>query len=233
MIGAMPAHVGKLLRALAAAVAWMVLVPHVAAAFTGTPAALKLVRQERAAYTSFRAVRNVRTGAVVYCPFVPEGWAYGPAPHCQTPARVVEEYDLSHGRVVRVVGEVTARGLPTLRYVLSKRGWYLTAAGLDCWASSDLAFVNPVLVEFPYPKEHLTITKRTQSTIVLEGFSARGSYREIDYIARKSLLNYRTIEISSFRHKTYRLVDHLSVLHKPSGAIKTPVCGSGRPIPLP
>jgi hypothetical protein len=232
MIAAVSVRIGKLRGVLAAVSLSVLVVPSAAGSFTGTPAALKLVRQERAAYKAIRAVRDVRTGAVVYCLSAPDGWTYAPEAHCTTPAHDVEEYDLSKGKVVRVVGEVRARGLPTLRYVESKRGWYLTAGGANCWSRSSIPFLIKPLVEFPFPKERLTITKRTRSTIVLDGFSAPSSYREIDYIAPRTLFNYRTVEITYTKHKTYRVVDHLAVLRKPTGAISTPPCGSSKPVPL-
>lgn len=74
-----------------------------AAAFSGTPAALKLVRELRVAYRSVQAIDNVRSGDVFYCLSVPEGWDYVPHRGCRARARVAEEYDLSHGRIVRVM----------------------------------------------------------------------------------------------------------------------------------
>jgi hypothetical protein len=195
------------------------------AAFTGTPAALKLVHRMRAAYQKLPAVENVRTGQVFYCPAASEGWGYAPRRHCNVRARVHEEYDLSNGRIVRVIGQVRAHGLPTLRYVDSKRGWYRIAAGQSCWQRANLPFVNPLLVDFPFAGERLAVTQRTRTRTILQGVSARGGYREIDYIANKTFFEYRSVEITRVPHAVHRLIDHLRVQSRPTGAIPTPTCG--------
>ena len=77
-----------------------------AEAFTGTPAALGLVHRLEAQTARFPAVRDVPTGWVAYCPEIPFGWIDVPISGCREHARVTEEIDLSHGQVVRFVGEV-------------------------------------------------------------------------------------------------------------------------------
>lgn len=136
----------------------------VANAFTGTPAALGLVHAMRRVYNRVHVVDNVRTGDVFYCPSVTEGWDYVPHRNCHARARVVEEYDLSHGHVVRVVGRVTSRGLPTVRYVNSTRGWYRIAAGQACWQLAQFPFANPLFVDFAFPNERLTIAEARRSS---------------------------------------------------------------------
>jgi hypothetical protein len=194
-------------------------------AFTGTPAALQLVDAMRQAYDRVQAVDNVRTGDVFYCPAVTEGWDYVPHRNCHARARVVEEYDLSHGHIVRVVGKVTSRGLPTLRYVNSKRGWYRIAEGQACWRLLQLAFVNPLLVDFLFPNERLTIADRTRTTVVLEGYSAPAGYREIDYVTRRTQLEFRSDELTHVGHHSYRLIDHLREARRSSvTSAPAPVC---------
>lgn len=82
-----------------------------------------------AAARTLTAVRVRRAGAVVYCPSVPEGWTYAPEPGCSLRATVTEDYDLSRGRIRRVIGRVTATERPVLTYVVDASGWYRAAAG--------------------------------------------------------------------------------------------------------
>jgi hypothetical protein len=196
----------------------------IASAFTGTPAALRLVHAMRRAYSRVQAVDNVRTGDVFYCASVPEGWDYTPHRNCHARARVVEEYDLSKAHLVQVVGTVSSRGLPTLRYANSKRGLYRIAAGQACWRLTRLPFVNPLLVDFPFPNERLTIAHRTQSTVVLEGYSAPVGYREIDYVNRRSEFEFRSDEITSIGYRSYRLVDHLREARRSAVPAPAPIC---------
>jgi hypothetical protein len=200
------------------------LVPAVGGSFTGTPAALKLVRAMRAAIRDVPAVRQVRTGAVVYCPSVPQGWTYAPQPGCPTRARVSEEYDLSHGKVTRILGDVTAPLLPTLRYVDSPLGWYQTAAGLSCWDLKLSGFTVGPFVDFPLRAEHLTIIARTKRKIVLQGIATQSAYRELDYINPSTDFAYRVDEITSANHKSYRVTDHLTKLTRPTPPVSTPTC---------
>lgn len=137
---------------------------------------------------------------------------------------MAEEYDLSHGRVVRIVGKVTAHGLPTLRYVRSSSGSYLTAAGLRCWQRLGLPFVEALLVDYPLPGERLTITAHTNGTIVLQAVSSQDAYRELDYIDPRTDFVYRSAEITSARHRQYTVIDHLAVLRRAAPSIATPTC---------
>jgi hypothetical protein len=141
------------------------LAPSAGAGFTGTPAAVKLVRELRAAYKTIGATGYVLTGDVVYCPSVAEGWTFAPQPGCRTPARVSEVDDLVNGRVIRAVGHVTAPSRPMLRYVVSSLGWFQAPVGAPCWRSFGLPFVAAQFVSYPFPGQRLSIIRRTRSEI--------------------------------------------------------------------
>jgi hypothetical protein len=195
-------------------------------AFTGTPDALRLVRQMRAAYRKVRAVHDALTGDVVYCPSVPEGWTYAPQTGCTVRARVSEEDDLVKGRVIRVFGSVRSRSRPTLRYVASAQGWFQAAVGAACWTSFGLPFVAGFFVSYPFPGERLAISRKSKREIVLAATTSRFGYRELDYVNLRTHLQSRNVLFTHTRHKTYRVGIAISSLPQPSAAVATPACAN-------
>jgi hypothetical protein len=194
-------------------------------AFTGTPAALRLVNRVRAQTARFPAARLAATGSVVYCPQIAQGWLEVPVAGCREPAKVTESFDLAGGRVVRVVTDVTARSQSAIRSVASPGGWFQRDEGLDCWFSFPLRFVKPLFVDYPFPGERLRIVAATRTVSVIGAVAPRYGYRELDYVNPASDLIYRADEFNSFGHKTYHEIDRLSYLPRRSPiAPTTPVC---------
>jgi hypothetical protein len=225
MIGRVPRKVATVLG-VATCVAGIGLVWGAGAeAFTGTPAALTLVRRLEARATHFRAVRIVPTGYIVYCPEIPLGWIDVPVSGCREHARVTEEIDLYRGRVVRFVGEVRARSQGSIRSVASSRGWFQLDQGLDCWFQFPMPFVKQQLVEFPFPGERVTIVSESPTVVVIGAVAPRFRYRELDYVNPATELIYRVDEFNSFGNRTYRETDHLTYLARPTRtAVTTPIC---------
>ncbi|MGZ4186294.1 MAG: hypothetical protein ACXVUE_02965 [Solirubrobacteraceae bacterium] len=194
-------------------------------AFTGTPAALRLINRVRAQTARFPAVRLVPTGSVVYCQQVPLGWIDLPVAGCREPARVTETFDLAGGRVVRVISEVTARSRSSIRSVASAGGWFQLDEGLDCWFSFPMRFVKPLLVDFPFPGERLRIVAANRTVVLLGASAPRYRYRELDYVNPVSDLIYRVDEFNSLGRKTYHEIDRLTYLfRRPRVSPTTPVC---------
>jgi hypothetical protein len=194
------------------------------AAFTGPPAALKLVREMRAAYSRVKAVEDVWTGALVYCPAFAEGWTYAPQPGCRSRARVSEEDDLANGHVVRAVGLVTAPGRPSLRYVVSNQGWFQASVGATCWKFFHLPFVAPLWISYPFADERLSIVGRGASAIVMQATATASGYRELDYVNPRTHLLPREVQFTTAHAKTYRVTIHSSVLAQATAPVETPVC---------
>lgn len=194
-------------------------------AFSGTPAALRLVHALRAQTARFPAVRVVPTGYVVYCPQIPLGWINVPLAGCREHARVTEVIDLSHGRTIRFVSEVRARSQSAIQSVASSRGWFQRDQGLDCWLPFRLPFFKQSLVGFPYPGERIKIVASTRTVIVIGAVAPRFGYRELDYINPATELIYRVDEVNSIGHKTYRETDNLTYLSRqPPTPSTTPEC---------
>jgi hypothetical protein len=194
-------------------------------AFTGTPAALRLVNRVRAQTARFPAARLAASGSVVYCQQIAQGWLVVPVAGCREPAKVTESFDLAGGRVVRVVTDVTARSQSSIRAVASPAGWFQLDEGLDCWFSFPLRFVKTLFVDYPVPGERLRIVAATGSVIVISAAAPRYGYRELDYVNPASDLIYRADEFNSFGHKTYHQIDRLKyLLRRPRVAPTAPVC---------
>lgn len=225
MIACVPRKVATVF-ALAAGVAGIGLVSASSGeAFTGTPAALRLVRVLQAQTARFPAVRVVPTGWVVYCPQIPLGWINVPLGGCREHARITEVIDLSRGRTVRFVSEVKARSQSTIQSVASPRGWFQRDQGLDCWLPFTLPFFKQSLVGFPYPGERIRIVASTRTAAVIAAVAPRFGYRELDYINPATELIYRVDEFNSIGHKTYHEIDHLTYLfRRPPTPPTTPVC---------
>jgi hypothetical protein len=201
------------------------LAPSAGAGFSGTRAAVKLVREMRAAYENIGAVRYGLTGDVVYCPSVSEGWTFAPQPGCGAPARVSEVDDLTNGRVVGAVGRVSAPLRPTLRYVFSAHGWFQADAGATCWRSFGLPFVAAQFVSYPFPGQRLSIVRQTRSEIVIQALTSKFGYRELDYVDPKTDFEYREVLFSRTARKTYKVVYQLARA-APITLPTTPACGS-------
>lgn len=212
--------------ALAAGVAGIGLVSASSSeAFTGTPAALRLVSVLRAQTARFPAVRVVPTGYVVYCPQIPLGWINVPLGGCREHARVTEVIDLSRGRTIRFVSQVRARSQGSIQSVASSRGWFQRDQGLDCWLQSRLPFFKQSFVGFPYPGERIRIVASTRTVVVIGAAAPRFGYRELDYVNPATELIYRVDQFNSIGHKTYRETDHLRYLFRqPPTPPTTPVC---------
>jgi hypothetical protein len=194
-------------------------------AFTGSPAALRLVNRVRAQTARFPAVRLAATGSVVYCQQVPQGWLEVPVAGCREPAKVTESFDLAGGRVVRVVTDVTAQSQSSIRSVAGSAGWFQLDEGLDCWFSFPLRFVKPLFVDYPFPGEQLSIAAATATVIVISAVAPRYGYRELDYVNPVSDLIYRADEFNSFGHRTFHEIDRLTYLfRRPRITRTTPVC---------
>jgi hypothetical protein len=59
------------------------------------------------------------------------GWTYAPMPGCHVPAKVTEEYDLSGGRVERIIGQVTAPHHASLSHVVDSTAGIGLRQGVD------------------------------------------------------------------------------------------------------
>jgi hypothetical protein len=225
MIACVPRKVAAVLGVVAC-VAGIALVWGAAAeAFTGTPAALRLVQRLRAQTARFTAASLVPTGYIVYCPQIPLGWIDVPLAGCREHARVTEEFDLSRGRVVRVLAKVSARSQASIRSVASTRGWFQLDQGLDCWLPFSLPFVKALLVDYPFPGERIRIVAATSKVIVIAGYARRSGYHELDYVNPETDLIYRVDQFSTLGHKTYRETDRLRYSSRHSRApATTPIC---------
>jgi hypothetical protein len=225
MIGVVPRTVAAVLG-VATCVAGIGLVWGPGAeAFTGTPAALTLVHRIEAQTARFQAARDTPTGWVAYCPEVPLGWINAPISGCREHARVTEEIDLSHGRVVRYVGEVRARSEATIQSVGSPRGWFQLDQGLYCWLQFPMPFVKQTLVGYPFPGERVRIISQSSTQVVIGAVAPRFQYHELDYVNPATDLIYRVDEFNSFGHKSYRETDHLTYLsHRSRTPATTPIC---------
>jgi hypothetical protein len=201
----------------------------VAQSFAATRSAASVIGRMRAEARTLKAVRTQRTGALVYCPSVPEGWAYAPQAGCRLRARVSEEDDLSNGHVVRLVGHVTARGKPSLTYVVGPSGWYQSASGSGCWTLELRVFVAGLLVDYPLPDQRVSILNRTPARIVIEAISRPDAYKLLDYVNPRTFFDYRDVEIGYSGHRAFRVYDRNTPLRtqtpRPS---TTPICGQPR-----
>jgi hypothetical protein len=202
----------------------VMLLPGVGVAFTGTPAALTVVRHQRAAYSRLPAVSWVLTGDVVYCPAYPEGWTFAPQAACHLDARVSEQDVLSGGRVVRLEGSVSAPSQPTLRYVVSARGWYRAAAGATCWQRYPVPFVAALFVSYPFPGQTVSIVSTSKSKIVSQALTPKFGLRELDYIDPKTYLEPREVVYTTAAQKTYRVAYTFSFPAAAAPSIATPTC---------
>jgi hypothetical protein len=225
MIGRVPRKVATVLG-LVTCVAGIGLVWGAGAeAFTGTRAALTVVRQFRVAAARFPAVRDVPSGYVAYCATSPLGWIPLPLFGCRENARVTEEIDLVRGRPIRVFGEVTARTQSTIRYVGSTSGWFQLDQGLDCWFASSTPFITQAFATFPFPGERIRIVTSTATSIVIGASAPQFQYHELDYVNPATGLIYRIDSFNSLGRQSYRVTDHLTYLYRRSRApATTPVC---------
>jgi hypothetical protein len=225
MIGRVPRKVAAVLGVITCATGIGLVWAAGAEAFTGTPAALRLVQRLRARTARLPAVRMVPTGYIVYCPDIPLGWIDAPVVGCREHARVTEELDLSRGRVVRVVSEVTARSQSSIRSVASSGGWFQLDQGLDCWLQFSLPFVKAPLVDYPVPDERIRIVAATDAVIVIGAVARRFGFRELDYVNPETDLIYRVDQFATIAHKTYRETDRLTYpARQTSAPATTPVC---------
>jgi hypothetical protein len=196
-----------------------------AEAFTGTPAALRVVRRVQAVQARFPAVRDVPTGWVAYCQESPLGWIPVPLFGCRENAHVIEEIDMVRGRPTRVFGQVKARSQPTIRYMGSSRGWFQLDEGLDCWFDSSTPFVTQSFASFPIPGERIRIVSATATSIVIGATAPRFQYHELDYVNPTTGLIYRIDSFNSLGRKSYRVSDHLIYLYQRTRSpATTPVC---------
>lgn len=208
------------------AVLVQLLVATAAWAFTATPAANRVIDAERADARQLPAVRVARTGAIVYCTSVPEGWTYAPQPGCHTPAHVTEKDDMYRGRIERIIGHVTAAHRPSLTYVVDSSGWYRSTAASGCWTLELQLFRRAPLIGYPLPATRVSILSSTDRRIIIEAVSHRFAYKELDYVNPKTSFDYRDIEITYANKKAYRVYDSSVRLRtripRPS---TTPQCG--------
>jgi hypothetical protein len=211
------------LLSIAGMAALIALAPAVGGAFTGTRAAVKLISKIRAVYSKVPAASWVLTGDIVYCLDYPEGWTYAPHAGCKIPARVTEDDQLSNGHVVRAVGVVTAPSQPTLRYVISARGWYLAPVGAKCWASFRLRFVPALYISYPFPGQTVSILSNTKSEIVIQALTPKFAYRELDYVDAKTLLEPKTVIFAVTNHKTYSYT-YTALRAQAPPSLATPTC---------
>ena len=225
MIACVPRKVAAVLGVVAC-VAGIALVWGAAAeAFTGTPAALRLVHRLRAQTARFTAATFVPTGYIAYCPQIPLGWIDVPLAGCREHASVAEELELSRGRIVRVLAKITARSQGSIRSVASSRGWFQLDQGLDCWLPFSLPFVKALLVDYPFPGERIRIVAATGKVIVIAGNAPRSGYRELDYVNPETDLIYRVDQFSTLGRKTYHETDRLKYSFRHSRPpATTPVC---------
>lgn len=194
-------------------------------AFTGTPAAIRLVHQIRAQTARFPAIRLVPTGYIVYCPQIALGWIDVPLAGCREHARVTEEFVLSRGRVVRMVSHVSARSQSSIQAVASSHGWFQHDQGLDCWLPFSLPFFKLLLVDYPFPGEQIRIVAATSTVIVIGGVAPRAGYHELDYVNPGTDLIYRVDQFNTIGHQTYRETDHITYLYRqPATPSPTPEC---------
>lgn len=207
------------------AVAVLALLPGVGVAFTGTPAAIAVVRAQRAAYSKLPAVGWVLTGDVVYCTDYPEGWTFAPHAGCQLDARVTEQDVLSGGRVVRLEGTVSAPSRPALRYVVSAAGWYRAAVGATCWQRYAVPFVKALEVSYPFPGQTLSIISTSRTEIVSQALTPKYGLRELDYIDPKTYLEPREVVYTTVGRNTYRVAYAFTFPAVAARSIATPLCG--------
>jgi hypothetical protein len=197
----------------------------VAQSFTATHGAARVIAKMRAEARTLTAIRARRTGALVYCPSVPEGWTYAPHAGCRVRAQVSEEYDLSHGHVERIIGQVTAPAKPRLTYVVDSSGWYRSAAGSSCWTLELRDFFAALLIDYPLPHERVSILSRTPTRIVIQAVSRPDGYQELNYINPRTFFDYRDVEISNFQHGTFRVYDRSVPLSAQTPRpLTTPTC---------
>jgi hypothetical protein len=179
----------------------------IAHSFTATHSAARVIAKMRAEARTLTAIRARRTGAVVYCPSVPEGWTYAPQAGCRVHAQVSEEYDLSNGHIERIIGQVTAPAKPTLRYVVDSSGWYRSAAGSRCWTLELRGFFAALLIDYALPNERVSILSRTPTRIVIQAVSRPDAYTELNYVNPTTFFDYRDVDISNSEHRTFRVYD--------------------------
>jgi hypothetical protein len=203
----------------------VVLLPGVGVAFTGTPAAIAVVRAQRVAYSRLPAVGWVLAGDVVYCPDYAEGWTFAPHAGCQLDARVSEQDVLSGGRVVRLEGTVSAPSRPTVRYVVSVAGWYRAAVGATCWQSYPQPYVDPLFVSYPFPGQTVSILSTSKAEIVSQALTPKYGLRELDYIDPKTYLEPREVVYTTVGRKTYRVAYTFTFPAAAARSIATPNCG--------
>jgi hypothetical protein len=138
---------------------------------------------------------------------------------------VTEELDLLRGRNVLVVGEVTARSQPSIRSVAGPHGWFQRDQGLDCWFPFPLHFVKALLINYPFPDEHLRIVESSRSVVVIGGVARQSGYRELDYVDPATDLVYRVDQFNTIGRKTYRETDRLTYLRRQTRTpAASPVC---------
>ena len=209
-----------------AVIALALLSAAVARAFTATQSASRVISRMRVEARRLTAVRTERSGALVYCRSVPDGWTFAPQAGCRVRARVTEEYDLSGGRIKRVIGHVTASGRPEFTYVNDSSGWYRSVAGTRCWTRELRGFTAPALVDYPLPGELVSLLTRTRTRIVLRAVARSEGYEQLDYVNPTTFFDYRDVEITHRGRKAYRVYDASTPLptrtRRPS---TTPACG--------
>jgi hypothetical protein len=101
-----------------AVVAARLVLPVAAEAFTATRAARNVISQMRVAARKLVALQVERSGDLVYCPQVPEGWTSAPRPGCRARAHVPRRTTCRTVTSERILGHVTAAHLPELTYVV-------------------------------------------------------------------------------------------------------------------
>jgi hypothetical protein len=187
------------------------LVSQPAAAFTGTPAALALVREMQSAMQRVPAVRTQLTGAVVYCRSVPFEWTFAPMAGCPPVVSVSEDDNLRAGRVVSGAGLITVTARDEIRYVLSPAGFYARPAAASCWQLRLSSLQSRSFIGYPLPDERLAILTRTAHDIVLQALAR--NYRELDYVDPGTFLEWRQLDETLTARETYTaayLIDPLT-----------------------
>ena len=217
------ARQSRFLGAVLGAAAACALMSPAAGAFTGTRAALALVREMRSAYRRVPAVQWVLGGAVVYCPSVPFDWTYAPMTGCNQPATVTEVDNLREGRVAVGVGSIAVNAHPKARYVLSPSGLYTMAVGASCWRPRLSELHSPRFISYPFPGERLAVVEHTSHEIVLQA-RAR-NYRELDYVDPRTFFELRQIDEILTPRQSYKAVYAIHELDAPvSPPSATPSC---------
>ncbi len=192
-----------------------------AQAYHATPAAQRLVNAIFAASARVVAVHETRTG-VYYCPASPVGFDFTPE-GCGPRGQLNDEFDLSNGSLVRIFGQVSANGRPTLSFLTDATGDHLTANGLGCWAQSNVTHLAGMPAITFGPSERLRIIAHRRHVILLQG-TERG-FRELNYVDPQTDLIVREDQWIRDRRRTLHSIARYTVLTQvTTPPTPTPAC---------